>query len=64
MRHIYKKVESDSAVNVYTTKQEIEDNKLTRDRIEDDGINPYQNEVLIIYIGKISRQHRWNIGQY
>ena len=48
VRHIYKKVESDSLVNVNTTKQEIEDDKLTKDRncLEEDNINPYQNVVL------------------
>ena len=35
-------------VNINTIKQEIEDNKLTRDRncLEEDEINPYQNVVL------------------
>ena len=32
MRHIYKKVESDSMINIDTIKQEIEDDKFTRDR--------------------------------
>ena len=41
-RHIYKKVESDSMVNVNTIKQEIEDDKLTRGKMDDDEINPYQ----------------------
>ena len=41
VRYLYKKVESESVVNVNTTKQEIEDNKLTGDRIEEDIMNPY-----------------------
>ena len=45
-RHIYKKVESDSMININTRKQEIEDDKLNRDRIEEDEINPYQKVVL------------------
>ena len=36
-RHIYKKVESESIVNVDTIKQEIEDS----DNIDEDEVNPY-----------------------
>ena len=43
-RHIYKKVESESVVNVNTIKQEIEDDKLTRDK--EDEVNPYQKIVV------------------
>ena len=46
MRYIYKKVESESVVNVDTINQEIEDEKLTRDRIHEDVISPYQKVVL------------------
>ena len=46
VRDIYKKVESDSVVKVNTIKQEIEDDKLTRDKMEEDEINPYQKVVL------------------
>ena len=34
-RHIYKKVESQGEINVDTMKQEIEDEKLTREREDD-----------------------------
>ena len=39
-------MESHSIVNVDTIKQEIEDDELTRDRNEEDEINPCENEVL------------------
>ena len=41
VRHIYKKIESDSVVNINTIKQEIEHDKLTRDRncLEEDEIH-------------------------
>ena len=32
-RHIYKKVETDKAINVETMKQEIENNEMTRNRL-------------------------------
>ena len=40
-RHIYKKVETESIVNVDIIKQEIEEDKLGRDNIEEDEVNPY-----------------------
>ena len=44
-RHIYKKVQSDSVVNVATIKQEIEEDKLTKDNTND-KVNPYQKIVI------------------
>ena len=44
-RHIYKKVESESVVNVDTIKQEIEEDKLSKDNI-DDKVNPYHNIII------------------
>ena len=48
VRHISKKVESDSMVNINTIKQEIEEDKLTSDRncLEEDKVNSYQDVVL------------------
>ena len=43
-RHIYKKVESQGAVNVDTIKQEIEDETLSREK--DSDINPCQKIIL------------------
>ena len=44
VRHIYKRVESKSIVNVYTIRQELEDDKLTKDK--EDEVNPYQKIVV------------------
>ena len=42
-RQVYKKVETDKVINVETMKQEIEDNKMTRNRVNGEdktGKNP------------------------
>ena len=44
-RHIYKKVESEGIVNVDTIKQEIEEDKVSKDNI-DDEVNPYHNKII------------------
>ena len=47
MRHIYKKVESASKININTIRQEIDNDRLTRNKInEEEEINPYQKIVL------------------
>ena len=43
--HIYKKVELEGIVNIDTIKQVIED-KLSKDKIEEDEINPYHNIII------------------
>ena len=48
-RHIYKKVEMDNIINVETMKQEIEDDKMTRNRLNEEDTtetNPYQMVIL------------------
>ena len=48
-RHVYKMVEKDEVINIETMKQEIEDNKMTRNRLkEEDNTNtsPYQMAIL------------------
>ena len=49
-RHIYKKVEMDKPVNIEPMAQEIEDNKVTRNRLKEEEdeneINPYQMAIL------------------
>ena len=40
-RNIYKKVESESLVNVDIIKQEIEDDKIGRKNIGDEEVSPY-----------------------
>ena len=42
-RHIYKKVQLEGIVNVDTIKQEMEEDKLSKDNIDDDKANPYHN---------------------
>ena len=60
-RHIYKKVELEGIVNGDTIKQEIEEDKLSKDNIDDDKINPYHN----IIINNIDKEnHEWKKGQY
>ena len=63
-RHIYKKVESEGVVNVYTIKQEIEEDKLGRNNIDDDKVNPY-NEIITNNIEKeniiTSQMEQWSI---
>ena len=62
-RHIYKKVESEGIVNVDTIKQEIEEDKLSKDDI-DDKVNPYHN-IIIYNIEKdnasTSQMEQWSI---
>ena len=48
-RHVYKMVEIDKVINIETVKQEIDDDKMTRNRLhEEDNIeaNPYQMAIL------------------
>ena len=49
-RHIYKMVEMDKIINIETMKQEIEDDKVTRNRLkeaeDDTESNPYQMAIL------------------
>ena len=62
-RHIYKKVESESVVKVDTIKQEIEEDKLSRDNI-DDEVNLYHN-IIINNVYKenanTSQMEQWSI---
>ena len=48
-RHVYKKVETDKVINVETMKQEIEDNRMTRNRLNEEDTAetiPYQMVIL------------------
>ena len=45
-RHIYKKVELEGVINVDTIKQENEEEKLSKDNIDEDEINPYHNVIV------------------
>ena len=63
-RYIYKKVELEGIVNVDTIKQEVEENKLSKDDTDDDKINPYHN-IIINNIDKeniiTSQMEQWSI---
>ena len=51
-RHVCKKVETDKVINVETMKQEIEYNKMTRNRLNEEDTaetNPYQ----IVLLNKV-----------
>ena len=54
-RHVYKMVETYKIINMETMKQELEDDKVTRDRLkeeeDDTESNPYQMAIL----NKVSR---------
>ena len=49
-RHVYQMVETDKIINTETMKQEIEDNKMTRNRLKEEGeiieANPYEMAIL------------------
>ena len=45
-RHIYKKVELEGIVNVDLIKQEIEKDKLGKNNIDEDEVNPYHNIII------------------
>ena len=48
-RHIYRKVELDEPVNIHTMKQEIEDNRMIRNKSVEENeseLNPYQMAIL------------------
>ena len=61
--HIYKKVDSESIVNIDTIKQEIED-KLCRNNIDHDKANPY-HEILTNNIDKVNiitlQMKQWSV---
>ena len=66
-RHMYKKVETDKIFNVETMKQEIEDDKMTRSRLNEEDAtetNPYQMVILNkVYKDDIKTEQRihWSI---
>ena len=48
-RHVYKMVEIDKVINIETKKQEIKDDKMTRNRLSEENnteANPYQMPIL------------------
>ena len=45
-RHMYDKVELEDIVNMDAIKQDIEEDKLSKDNIEDDKVNPHHNIII------------------
>ena len=67
VRHIYKKLESESIVKVDTIKQDIEEDKLGRDNIDNGEVNPY-HEIITnkidmekIVTSQIQNNHQYSI---
>ena len=65
--HVYKKVETDKVINIETMIQEIEDNKMTRNRLTEEDTtetNPYQMVILNeVYKDEIKTEQmmQWSI---
>ena len=45
-RYIYKKVEQEGIVSVDTIKQEMEEDKLSKNNIDDEEVNTYHNVII------------------
>ena len=53
-RHVYKMVEMDKVINIETMKQEMEDDKMTRNKLkEEDNTEPNTYQMAIL--NKVSR---------
>ena len=53
-RHVYEKVETNKIINIETMKQEIEDDKMTRNKLNEEDTtetNPYQ----VVILNKINK---------
>ena len=67
-RHIYNKVEMDKPINIETMKQEMGDDKVTRNRLKEEEdeseANPYQMAILNKKSGddtKVEQMINWSI---
>ena len=54
-RHVYKMVEMDKIVNIETMKQEIEDSKVTRNRLKEEEENTEEYPYQMAILNKVSR---------
>ena len=54
-RHVYKMVEMDKVINRETMKQEIEHNKVTRNRLKEEENNTEANPYQMAILNKVSR---------
>ena len=63
-QHIYERVESEGIVNVHPIKQLIEEDKLSKDNIDDDEINP-NHKLIVNNVDKeniiTSQMEQWSI---
>ena len=55
VRHIYKKVEMDKPINIETMKQELEDDKVTRNRLKEEEDESESNSYQMAILNKKSR---------
>ena len=60
-KHIYKKVDSEGIVNINTSKQEIEEDKVSS-KNTDEKINPYPKIVVNNVFKEIPMHHKGNSG--
>ena len=56
-RHLYKMVETDKIINIETMKEEIEENKVTRDRLKEEEDNNEVNLYQIAILNNASREY-------
>ena len=54
-RNVYKMVEMDKIVNIETMKQEIEDSKVTRNRLKEEEENTEEYPYQMAILNKVSR---------
>ena len=54
-RYVYKMVEMDKIVNIETMKQEIEDSKVTRNRLKEEEENTEEYPYQMAILNKVSR---------
>ena len=55
-RHVYKMVEMDKVINMETMKQEIDDDKVTRNRLKEEEVNAEVNPFQMAILVKVSWQ--------
>ena len=70
-RHVYKMVEVDQVINIETMKQEIEDDKVTRNRLKEEEENAEANPYQMAILNKVPRDDvkteqmiHWSIPSY
>ena len=56
-RHVYKMVEINKMINIETMKQELEDDKVTRNRLKEEGNDTESNPYQMAILNKVSRDY-------